>query len=268
MFRFLVESALLTHGLRSVSNDTLLANWPAALSCIVWIDCGRIVIGSMEEYLPFRERAASLRRIDCDNLDDFLQEKSSGALTASGTMAVCHRLGINLAVTCGMGGIGDIHGEELCPDLPALRDIPVTLISTSPKDMLDIDATINWLRENSVTVMGHKENLCTGYLFRSANVPLDGVWQDGTPLPAGKLLLLNGIPSEQRVQDISLLSLGIAAGKEAEAKGEYYHPAANAAFDRLTGGASSRLQMDSLIINALWADQLTKLGRYSKSILE
>lgn len=51
-------------------------------------------------------------------------EKQSGALTASGTMAVCVKMGIPVAITCGMGGIGDIKGEELCPDLPALQQIP------------------------------------------------------------------------------------------------------------------------------------------------
>ena len=65
-------------------------------------------------------------------LMDQASEGISGALTASGTMAVCRERHIPLAVTCGMGGIGDIKGEELCPDLPALRDIPVALISTSP----------------------------------------------------------------------------------------------------------------------------------------
>ena len=66
-------------------------------------------------------------------------------------MAVCKKLGIPAAVTCGMGGIGEIKGEELCPDLPALAEIPIILISTGPKDMLERKATVSWLTSSERT---------------------------------------------------------------------------------------------------------------------
>ena len=131
---YLVESALLTHGLKSVSNETIKKEWQDP-------------------------------RIDCDLLEKALVEKQSGALTASGTMAVCVKMGIPVAITCGMGGIGDIKGEELCPDLPALQQIPVVLISAGPKDMLDRKATIDWLISHGVKVIGTERNYCTCYVF-------------------------------------------------------------------------------------------------------
>ena len=75
-----------------------------------------------------------------------------------------------MAITCGMGGIGDLRGEELCPDLPALMNIPVALISTSPKDMLDRPATLDWLRRHGVHTAGEP---CTGYLFCGEPVALE-----------------------------------------------------------------------------------------------
>ena len=258
MRKFLVESALLTHGLVSVSQEELLSLWPTEIDCITWVDQGQVIIGSMEQFLPFRQRAAELCRISWEDLPGALEKGVSGALTASGTMAVCQQMGVPLAVTCGMGGIGDIKGEELCPDLPALRDIPVALISTSPKDMLDIPATISWLTGAGVRVLGIGTDRCTGYIFPSADVPLSGRLDKETlPADCRQLLLLNPIPEKERVQDLSLLAQGIAAGKQAEAEGRYYHPAANAAFDRLTGGLSSRLQLRSIIANALMAQKLT-----------
>lgn len=258
MIPFLIESALLTHGLVSISQEELSRRWPRELDAIAWVDGGNVVIGTMEEFLPFRARASQLCRIDCDRLPSALAEGISGALTASGTMAVCRERHIPLAVTCGMGGIGDIKGEELCPDLPALRDIPVALISTSPKDMLDIPGTLGWLKAAGVQVLGMGTDRCTGYIFSSADVPLSGAFA-GDRLPDSRpLLLLNGIPEEQRITDLSLLSQGVAAGKQAEAEGRAYHPAANAAFDRLTEGLSSRIQLDSLIANGLLARRLTE----------
>lgn len=258
MIPFLIESALLTHGLVSISQEELARRWPRELDAIAWVDGGKVVIGTIKEFLPFRARASELCRIDCDRLPAALAEGISGALTASGTMAVCRQRGVPLAVTCGMGGIGDIQGEELCPDLPALRDIPVALIATSPKDMLDIPGTLAWLIAEGVQVLGVGTDRCTGYIFSSADAPLSGAFA-GDSLPGSRpLLLLNRIPEQRRISDLSLLSQGIAAGKQAEAEGRAYHPAANAAFDRLTGGLSSQIQLDSIIANGLLARRLTQ----------
>lgn len=257
---FLVETCLLTHGLRSIADDEILSAWPDGLSCITWVDEGSIRIGSAAEYILFRRRCRELDfgRIDSEGLEEALSSGGSGALTASGTMAVCERLGVPLAVTCGVGGICDIKGEELCPDLPALRDIPVSLIATAPKDMLDIEATLRWLADNGVRVIGADSSRCTGYIFNSADVPLQGRLDGGLPSARGRLLILNGIPAGERIQDASMIRLGIAAGKRAEAAGGIYHPAANAEFDRLTGGESSRIQLRSIIANAMLARHLTE----------
>ena len=85
---YLVETALLTHGLRSLSNDYLRKHWTLSEAPIAWVRRGEIKIGSMEEYLSFRTEAQSAIRIDCEILEKALAEGLSGALTASGTMAV------------------------------------------------------------------------------------------------------------------------------------------------------------------------------------
>jgi len=130
-----------------------------------------------------------------------------------------------------------------------LRDLPVTLICTSPKDMLDIPATFRWLKDAGVSVVGDGGSVCTGYLFHSVSQPLDGVWEKGR---AAKLIL-RGIPGEMRLSDLSLLEQAVAEAKEAERQGGYYHPTANAALDRLSQGHSSRIQLRSLLDNIRFA---------------
>ena len=48
----------------------------------------------------------------------------------------------------------------------------------------------------------------------------------------------------------------IKAGKQAEAEGRYYHPAANGEIDRRTGGYSSRIQLESIQQNYLLAKSI------------
>lgn len=260
---FLVESALLTHGLASVSDEELLKNWPLAIPCITWMEQGEIRTGTMADFLPFRARAAEIRRVSYDTLDRAAQAGCSGALTASGTMLAASRMGITVAVTCGMGGIGDISGETLCPDLPALRDLPVALIAATPKDVVDIRRTLGWLHQEGVPVYGRYEAWDSGFMAVGEPVALDGVW-DGSR-PKAPLLLLNPIPEGERLTIPGAVEQAKAAGKAAEARGEPYHPAANRMFDRLSNGQSSRLQLRRLAENALWAQSLTAKDKQAAS---
>lgn len=254
---FLVESALLTHGLVSISNQELLESWSLNLPCIAWMEQGNIRTGTMADFLLFRDQAPeNIIRVSYDTLDDAAQAGCNGALTASGTMLAASRMGISVAVTCGMGGIGEIQGETLCPDLPALRDLPVALIAATPKDVVDIPGTLEWLRQQHVPVYGRYQASDSGFMAVGESVPLDGVW-DGSR-PQAPLLLLNPIPEAERLSIPHAVEMAKEAGRSAEARGEPYHPAANRMFDQLSNGQSSRLQLRQLVENALWAHCLTQ----------
>ena len=263
--KYLIETALLTHGLRSLTNNYLLENWTLPEALIAWIYKGEIKLGTITKYLSFRTEAQSAIRIDCSILENALKNGVSGALTASGTMAVCKKLGIPAAVTCGMGGIGEIKGEELCPDLPALAEIPIILISTGPKDMLERKATVSWLTSHGVQVIGANRGFCTGYLFHGEPVKLQGVLRSAgcrtkAGMPEGELcpplLIINEIPEKLRVSDRQILTEAIIEGKRAEQEGRYYHPAANGKIDEMTNGYSSEIQLASLLDNARLAGQI------------
>lgn len=254
--KFLVETALLTHGLKSIDNETLVELWPWEHRCIAWVDRGEIIIGNIKEFIGFRNRAEELIRIDKDIFMESCNNGISGALTASGTMMAAREKGIHIAVTAGMGGIGDIVGEELCADLPAIATMDITLIATSPKDVIDIEGTIKWLLEHNVSIWGKDTDTIDGFMLTGKPIKITGKY-DGQPLK-GRTLLLNPIPHEMRLKDLTIIEKAKNAGKEAEEIGEYYHPAANAMIDRLSFGKSSKLQLNSLIENSIWANELTR----------
>ena len=55
--KHLVETALLTHGLRSVTNRELESSWHCPEATLAWVDRGELKLGTIGEYLPFREMA-------------------------------------------------------------------------------------------------------------------------------------------------------------------------------------------------------------------
>ena len=122
MSEYLIESALLTHGLKSITNEMLLSVWEKREKRIVWMESGKIQKGSIQEYCAFREKSQYYARINYQNFQHFQREKKSGILTASGTMRACEILGIPLAVTCGMGGLMQGQHKEDCHDILALAE--------------------------------------------------------------------------------------------------------------------------------------------------
>jgi len=247
-YPLLAETALLTHGLTTISNDRLRKQFPENFSWLVWVDQGEIVIGNIDSFLPFRNRGAELLRIDSDMVDQALQNKSSGALTASGTIAVAARWGVPLVVTAGMGGIDKIEASRMSNDLMALATFPVSLIATAPKDMLNLSATVNWLKDHGIKVLGNDRDVCDGFVFSGETVKLSGKYSGTIPVQGG-VLVLNSIPSNRRFTDKKILDQAIVRGEAARRKGQLFHPAVNKTLDELTGGKSGEMQLQSFIDN-------------------
>ena len=88
MREFIIESALLTHGLKSISSERLKQELDKKWK-IAWLDHGQTIVGNVDEFCEFRERAADYGRVNYFNYDQAVRAGRSGALTASGAMRVC-----------------------------------------------------------------------------------------------------------------------------------------------------------------------------------
>lgn len=253
MREFIIESALLTHGLKSISCERLKQELDKKWK-IAWLDHGRTIVGNVDEFCEFRERAEGYGRVNYFNYDQAVCEERSGALTASGTMRVCEDRKIPLVVTCGIGGLVPDQSVEKCNDLRALMQSEVSMLATSFKDMFDFSYTIEQAEQSDVRVCTSDHWLPGGYMFLHQE-------SSGTGLPEVKnvtthMLCLNPIPAEKRIQDYRILEEAVIYGKEQEKQGHYFHPAVNAKIDELTGGRSSEIQLESLIANVHLAEEL------------
>ena len=274
---FLIESALLIHGLPGVSNDAVAEAFGDDQVQIVWLEAGQVQIGGLGRFLEFRAKvrgeagmsgadrdAEPIRtaRVNHFNLDDMIAEKADGVMTASGAMSIAAREGIDTAVTAGIGGffpgmLYESGGRLVCdkripPDIATLEELPVTLVSSGPKDMLDIGGTFRYLAENGVEVRGLTRSAYSGYLFNGPLAKLPEA-QNSTEIPrsmtGGSRLIINEIPEEKRIEDRSVLDRAVTYALDAQKRGLFYHPAVNSKIEELTGGYSAQIQLEALVSN-------------------
>ena len=108
---------------------------------------------------------------------------------------------------------------------------------------------------------GHRRRLCL-HRGTPCRAPRYRPARRSDQAPPGQVLL---IPSTFIVRDALwiypvphtfYLQTAVSEDKLAEAAGDHYHPAANAAFGRLTAGRSSRIQYESLLENVRLAEKL------------
>ncbi len=254
MVEYLIETALITHGLSSISDQQIRELWYLPESKFVWLEEGKVITGTLQEYLPFRKKATRSLRFDAKHLPSAEKQKLTGALTASATMVICSRFGIPIAVTCGMGGIGPYPSSQVGADLLALSELPVILIASAPKDVFDLSATIGWLKEAGVKVVGSYDSYCDGFLSKKEPVQLDGKLAEVSLEP--QLLILNRLPDHERVVRSEQLAEAMDYGRQAQQRGESYHPAVNNKLDELTTGMTSRIQLRALLANTSLAESV------------
>ena len=254
MTGFIVESALLTHGLVSTDNDRILSVWePGWL--IGWLDRGHPVTGDAEEFLSFRMRADEAVRVGYAGFDEACRNGVTGALTASGTIRLCEKLGVPLAVSCGIGGL--MHGQDISRsnDLSALAHTEVSLAATAFKDMFDQYYTVRTAMDNGIRVYSGVRAWHPGYIFdchgkagaEEAAPDHSDRFQKGT-------LYLYPIEKNKMIRDAGLLKAAVEYGEEEAKRGRPFHPAVNAKIDELTQGLSSELQLQALVSNIRRAD--------------
>ncbi|WP_156275031.1 pseudouridine-5'-phosphate glycosidase [Neomoorella glycerini] len=245
----LIETALLGQGLPSLTNDYILREWRHSTSiALVWLENGRITFGNIKEFLQLRGNP-DMERIDASNLSVAIRERVSGYMTAAAVMRVAAQTGNFIVVTAGMGGI---RGKILSNDLVTLSQMPIVLVASSPKDTLDLPATLGYLRGQGVCLIGNGTDQCNGFLFIKESFPLDGVYcgqKVEELIKNGPCLILNPLPLCLRFTDGTILANATAQGEAAARQMRQFHPAVNAALDRLTGGKASILQLRSLMDN-------------------
>lgn len=183
-----LETAVLTHGLPRESWQALSERWPRLGAAPEWLDPhapvniaamraminavrrggavpavtavikGKACVGVDEPALAELAQSTSVRKLAQRDLAAAIAAGESGGTTVSAAITLARGAGIDVFAT---GGIGGVHRDwqrhpDISADLAALSRVPICVVSSGAKSILDLPATIEALDTLSIPVIGFR----------------------------------------------------------------------------------------------------------------
>ena len=157
-----LESTLITHGLpQPVNLETADAMERAvagegSLPATICMLHGNFFVGIDKQQLHALATSNNTVKISRKDIAFAIATKADGGTTVSGTMEVAHAAGIRVFATGGIGGVHRGNFSDQSADLPTLAQIPMIVVCSGAKSILDIPATKENLETHGVPVLGYK----------------------------------------------------------------------------------------------------------------
>jgi len=145
-----------------------------AIPATIGVLDGEIRVGLLPEELERFDGAA--HKAGPRDLAVCAVQRTVGATTVGGTLAVCRAAGIRFMGTGGLGGVHRAFPDppDVSADLDELARTQVVVVSAGIKSLLDVAATLEVLETLGVPVLG----------FRTDELPLFYSAHGGPPVPA------------------------------------------------------------------------------------
>ncbi len=167
-----LESTIIAHGMPYPENlETALAveevvRRAGAVPATIAVLDGRARVGCSRADLedlarnPARFPKSSLR-----DLPVLAARGLSGATTVAATAAIAAQAGITVFATGGIGGVhrGWAGTLDISADLEVLAWVPLVVVSSGAKSVLDVAATLEFLETKGVTVLGYRTDRFPGF---------------------------------------------------------------------------------------------------------
>lgn len=185
-----LESALLTHGLpyplnlRTAKALEEAVRAEGAIPKTIALVRGEVRLGLSQEEMEALAQGGA-EKASLWNLPALLVHKKSAGTTVAATVHLAHRHGIAVFAT---GGIGGVHPEPFdeSADLLALARTPILVVSSGPKAILDLRATLERLETLGVSLVGYRTDRLPAFFSPSSPFPVPARVE--TPLEAALIL--------------------------------------------------------------------------------
>jgi pseudouridine-5'-phosphate glycosidase len=268
-----LESTLISHGLPAPQNLVVARQIEAAVR-----DAGAvpatIAVLDGEPHLGLDD-AALERIVDPDttvkasvrDLAVVAALRRTAATTVAATAHLASRSGIVVFATGGLGGVhrGARESWDESADLAALARLPILVVCSGVKSILDVGATLERLETLNVAVIGYRTDRFPGFYLSDSGYPVD--WRLDNPAQVAETLrarrelgtdgfgvvLANPVPAEHeldRAQHDRILAEGLAELEAAGIRGKQVTPFLLEYLHRETGGASLDANVALVLDNA------------------
>lgn len=174
-----LESTVIAHGLPHPQNletarrlEAIVSEGGSLPATIAILD-GQLCAGLSDEQISFIAESSDIKKVSIRDLPLARSQKWNGATTVASTSWIANRAGIKVFATGGIGGVHRGSLPDISGDLPALATIPIVVVCSGAKIVLDLPATREWLETYGITVLGYQCDELPAFYSRTSGLPID-----------------------------------------------------------------------------------------------
>jgi len=174
-----LESTVITHGLPKPLNlEIALAmenevNKEGAVPATICLMNGNIHVGVNNSELNSLAHFDNSAKVSRKDLAYCVSNKLNGGTTVSGTMSIAHAAGIKVFATGGIGGVHRGNFFDVSADLPTLAQIPIIVVCSGAKSILDLQATRESLETYGIPILGYKTDEFPAFYSINSGIKVD-----------------------------------------------------------------------------------------------
>jgi pseudouridylate synthase len=228
---------------------------------------GRVQVGlSADELERFAAAGASARKAGPRDLAVCVTEGALGATTVGGTLAACSLAEIRFLGTGGIGGVhrGFAERPDVSADLGELARVPVLVVSSGVKSLLDVRATLEALEALGVPVLGWQTETLPLFYTAAGGPRLAAKVVTANEAAAvarahwslGRAGLLLARPPAESLDVEPLIEAALAEARTRHVTGPAVTPFVLAEIHRETAGESVRINKRLIADNAALAAEV------------
>jgi pseudouridylate synthase len=173
-----LESTVIAHGLPYPTNLEVARRLEAivreeyAVPATIALLQGEVRVGLGTTELETLATAKGIRKVSCRDLAVVVAARGDGATTVAATATIAAWAGIQVFATGGIGGVHRNAPFDVSNDLPTLASVPVAVVCSGAKSILDLSRTLEWLETAGVPVIGYGTAEFPAFYSRRSGLPV------------------------------------------------------------------------------------------------
>ena len=173
-----LESTIISHGMPYPDNIEFslkaesICKQQGVVPATIAIINGKCCVGLEKTQIESITKDASIKKVSRRELGIAIAKKWTGGTTVSATMHIAHQSGLSVFTTGGIGGVhrGAEKTFDISQDLIALSQIPMVVVSSGAKAVLDLPKTLEALETLGVPVLGFETDEFPAFYSRNSGL--------------------------------------------------------------------------------------------------